>query len=142
MGLVYEVSLSPLDFVFREQKSLNSILFELSIELLSDFEKLPPFDKNIELTVSAIIREIFEKEPSIFAIYHVSNVDKRGLIRKILFQKWFSKNNLNFLEKYDKMIEDEFEIFYISLLLRKDNPLKTTILESFNQWIDDTNSTK
>lgn len=141
-GFVYGISLSPLDFVFRENDELIPLIFELSIEILSDFDKLPPRDKKIELTVSKIVKSIFEKEKSIFAIYHVSNIDKRAISRKKLFQKWFDNNNINFLEKHDKMIEDEFEVFYISLLLRKDNPQKEKILESFNQWIDDTNATK
>jgi len=49
---------------------------------------------------------------------------------------------MNFWKGSKKIIEDKSEIFYISLILRTDNSLKSDIIDFFANWIDDTNATK
>lgn len=98
--------------------------------------------KKIETTITQIVKHFFQHEPLSFAVFHISNIDKKVISRRRLFSNWFDKHNNDFLEKFDKIIEDKSEIFYVSLILRKDNALKSAIIDFFVNWIDDTNATK
>ncbi len=140
--VTYEVIFSSLDFVFIDKNVLKDAIYELSIELITKVQKLPIKDSKIEPTITIIVKSFFENNPSSFAIFHISNIDKKVSLRKRLFTHWFNKYNDNFLEKHEKIVEDQFDIFYISLMLRVDNPLKINILDYFEDWIQQTNTIK
>lgn len=141
-GIAYEVVFSPMDFIFDDENVLKNNIYELSIELVTKLKVLPPKDEKIEVTIAEIVKTFFINEPSSFAVFHVANIDKKVSLRKRLFSSWFDKYNDNFLEKHDKIIEDQFDIFYVSLILRVDNPLKENVLKYFSDWINMTNATK
>lgn len=141
-GAAYEVTFSPMEFIFDDENALKSNIYELSIELVTKLKVLPPKDEKIEMTIVQIVRHFFQNEPLNFAVFHVSNIDKKVISRRRLFSNWFEKHNNDFLERFEKIIEDKSEIFYISLILRTDNSLKSDIIDFFANWIDDTNAIK
>jgi len=140
--ITYEVTFSPMEYIFDDENSLKSNIYELSLELVTKLKVLPPKDEKIEMTIAQIVRHFFQNEPLNFAVFHVSNIDKKVISRSRLFSNWFEKHNNDFLERFEKIIEDKSEIFYISLILRTDNSLKSEIIDFFENWIDDTNATK
>lgn len=140
--ITYEVTFSPMEFVFDDESALKHNIYELSIELVTKLNVLPSKDKKIEFTITQIVKHFFLHEPLSFAVFHIANIDKKVISRRRLFSNWFEKHNNDFLEKFEKIIEDKSEIFYVSLILRKDNALKSEIIDFFVNWIDYTNATK
>lgn len=140
--ITYEVTFSPMEFIFDDENALKSNIYELSIELVTKLEDLPPKDEKIEMTIVQIVRHFFQNEPLNFEVFHVSNIDKKVISRRRLFSNWFEKHNNDFLERFEKIIEDKSEIFYISLIFRTDNSLKSDIIDFFANWIEDTNAIK
>ena len=140
--ITYEVTFSPMEFIFDDENALKINIYELSINLVTKLEDLPPKDEKIEMTIVQIVRHFFQNEPLNFEVFHVSNIDKKVISRRRLFSNWFEKHNNDFLERFEKIIEDKSEIFYISLILRTDNSLKSDIIDFFANWIDDTNAIK
>lgn len=141
-GFAYEITFSPMEFVFDDENALKHNIYELTIELVTKLNVLPPKDEKIETTITQIVKHFFQHGPLSFAVFHISNIDKKVISRRRLFSNWFEKHNNDFLEKFEKIIEDKSEIFYVSLILRKDNALKSEIIDFFVNWIDDTNATK
>ena len=140
--ITYEVTFSPMEFIYDYENALKSNIYELSINLVTKLEDLPPKDEKIEMTIVQIVRHFFQNEPLNFEVFHVSNIDKKVISRRRLFSNWFEKHNNDFLERFEKIIEDKSEIFYISLIFRTDNSLKSDIIDFFANWIDDTNAIK
>ena len=100
--ITYEVTFSPMEFIFDDENALKSNIYELSIELVTKLKVLPPKDEKIEMTIVQIVRHFFQNEPLNFAVFHVSNIDKKVISRRRLFSNWFKKHNNEFLERFEK----------------------------------------
>ena len=139
---LYEVVFSKLDFIFQSNDQIKDHIYELSVEIVSNFDKLPAKNTKTAATIAQIIEHYFRNHPSSFAVFHILNTDKKGSSRNTIFSNWFKRYNSDFLEKHDKIIKDDIDIFYVSLILRKDNPLKNSVLLYFSDWINRTNASK
>ncbi len=94
------------------------------------------FDSQISTTILFIVNDFFNKNDHKVLIYFCFGDDGYSRHRSIVFNKWSKELNTH-IEKYDSKVKYENEMIYGSLMIVKDNPLKTLILEAFNTYIQD-----
>ena len=88
-------------------------------------------DKNIKLTIFAIIRLFFKNENHVLTfVADISDLKQHA--RNRLFNMWKNENDIegNF-EKYDVEIETEDEVYYTSMILHSNNIHKTEYKQAF-----------
>ena len=98
----------------------------------------PPKDERIELTIIAILSQFF-KENSNSLIYVCDNLDKKHHARHRKFSQWFSKQEGDFLEKFDTSILVEDVEILASLILHKANPFRAELVKYFFEQIESYN---
>lgn len=124
--------------VFEEQPFFEQGEFafaEHAYEVFLTLEKAPPAyptDTKIGATLAAVIKEFIDNDPSRLVFFTCDTADGRHLARYKRFNTWFSENNTDYYKLEDKIDYPAInKLFYITLILRNDNPNSGQILVSF-----------
>lgn len=129
-NIIYNVSFVEGSFYFPPFPDHFSV-FEFSINVLSLGDNLSaPLDIKTETTIVKILNAFLSNKENC-AIYICQNLDNRHYARKRKFDTWFKQAQNESIEKYDMTVEYDDFIYLTSLIIRKDNPHKTEIVEIF-----------
>ena len=87
------------------------------------------YDKRVSLTITKIIRDFFQKN-SHSLIFTCDSADSRHKVRNVLFRRWFNSFAGKEYIKHDRAAND----LLASIIVESDNPLKTDIIQEFNEY--------
>jgi Family of unknown function (DUF6169) len=103
----------------------------------------PAFDSLVSRTVCAIFEEFYLKSSLYVTIYICESNDGRQDIRASKFHKWFQHFVPKDFNKYDSsIVDDEGEVYPVSLIIKDKNPNKTFIVLEFISIISGYNEDK
>ncbi len=91
-------------------------------------------DNRISATIVEILRRFFEKEENAM-IMVCDSVDGKEEKRRKLFDRWFEKHADDSILKYDASAPLEDYRLFISIYLKKNNPNKALLLQSFYELL-------
>ena len=131
-NVYYNVQFTEGSFYFAGFPSYLSV-FEFSISVISLGDNLtPPLDRRVETTVVSILK-VFLSNHANSILYICETIDHRQRARYRKFDMWFNQNisELPELEKHDAFITYEDLEFLSSLIVHKNNPHKTELVELF-----------
>lgn len=103
--------------------------------IINKNKKASPNDDKLKHTIFCIIEEFFRANPSIL-LYICETGDGKQTARSRLFLRWF-KNYEGATELYlqDVEIESEGVMNYAALIIQRNNPDFSSIIETFNETI-------
>lgn len=124
---------------FVEQSFFNDNVFPYAnstFQLFLRLEKAPPAystDPKIGITVTAIIQDFVDKDPLRILFFTCDTADGRQVARFRKFTTWFLWYHNGNFARYDETITytSGKKQFLITLLIRVDNPYKSSILQSY-----------
>ncbi|GAB3884063.1 DUF6169 family protein [Spirosoma agri] len=133
-GRTYSVSFVEQPFFNRSDFIFSDSTFEVFLRL----EKSPPAyftDPKIGATVTAILQNFIEKDPSRIVFFTCDTADGRQLARFRKFSSWFSENSDgNYFKLEDSVTYLALDKqFLITLIMRNDNQNIVDIVSSFVQ---------
>ena len=94
------------------------------------------YDGKIRATVIFIVNEFFQKNDHRTLIYFCFGDDGYSRHRNIVFNQWCKDLDIS-IEKHNGIILYENNHVYGSLIIVKDNPLKSLIVDSFNSYLEE-----
>ena len=126
-GVRYSVGFAH-DYHFMEEGAYQFYITNID-------NKTSPADKNIYITISAIVEDFFANEQAVM-IYFCDTKDNRQAMRDRLFQIWFHtyENNVNF-SMFNEHVTIDNIIYFASIILRKDHPLHNEVIASFHNFV-------
>lgn len=97
--------------------------------------KASPNDVKIRATITCIIEEFFRVNPDIL-LYMCDSANDQQAVRSRLFLRWFNA----YAQQQDfyirtEMVKDEGEENYIALIVRRDHPQLTIVIDTFDSVI-------
>lgn len=98
--------------------------------------KVPsPNDVKVKQTIKCIIEEFFLSNPDIL-LYQCETGDRRQSVRQRLFYRWFQEcaDQNKFVLKVSSL-EAEGVVNYIAMIVQRDNPSLSSIIEDFDNFI-------
>lgn len=99
--------------------------------------KRSKLDHQIRNTLFHIVSQVLIKDNTCGVVFVCDSSDKKQLVRKKLFDKWFQAANTNWFLKIDTELHiGENEIYYNSLIMKTDNPFKKQLMECYTDSID------
>ncbi len=141
-GLIYEVKFKPSDYLFADYPTFHDAVFELVIEVAESTsgQRIPP-DSLIAATIARIFLEFFQDRNRVI-VYICDSSDARESARYRKFNSWFEQFQVNLFLKVDVHLTDRTSTIYTSLILHRDNPNLSLIIEAFNEITRGGESTK
>ena len=126
-GVTYSVGFMP-DYLFMEEG-----LYQFFITNVSG--KTMRADKNVFETVRVIVEDFFSQGQPVM-LYICDTMDKRQATRDRLFRIWFNTYMMNadYTMFNDQVTLDKVH-YYASIILRKDHPLHSQVINSFHDFI-------
>jgi hypothetical protein len=144
-GIIYDIQFRPSPYLLgNENAEYANDIFEFIIDILyNPFDKSPPYDKLVSVTIAEVFRDFYLKKSETVCIYICDSSDNRQDIRRRKFEQWFYEYQDNSFSKFDdKFIDSHKNIFPISIILKKKNPNFSKIIEAFNTTILSFNTDK
>jgi hypothetical protein len=99
------------------------------------------YDGRVSATITSVIKDFFEKNDHRTLIYFCFGDDGYSRHRNIVFNQWSKKLDIS-VQKFDNTMRYEGRVIYGSLMIMKDNPLKSLIINSFNSYLKEMESHK
>jgi len=134
-GYHYEVYFVHSSYYFQENTHFNQNVFELVIKLLDSEHTLKTVrDSNIPPTIASIFVDLFQDHEKV-VVFSCDSSDNKQAARHRKFDDWFLKFNDDSFDKLNGIIEDTtYHIqYFMSMILRKDNPFKNEIIVAFEE---------
>ncbi len=133
----YEIYFVKTPYYFQEYNLFNDNVFELVIKLIEfndTFKKKPALDPHIPPTIAAIFLDFFQNHEKV-VVFSCDTSDRKQAVRNRKFDSWFLQFNDNTFIKLNGVIEDyDNEIqYFMSLIMKNNNPLKVEIIEAFEE---------
>ena len=94
------------------------------------------YDSGIRFTIMFIVNDFFNKNDHKTLIYFCFDDDGYSRHRSIVFNQWCKDLNVS-IEKHNSVIPYKGQFVYSSLIIVRDNPLKSLILKSFNTYLEE-----
>lgn len=135
LEVVYEIKFRSSDYLLGDQKAPYAhLIFEFIIEIVHNpLGKNPPLDKLVSTTISDIIKDFYFKQEQSVCIYICDSSDGKQELRRRKFDNWFYTHNQFGLVKIDEHIRDSKGIYYpISLIIQRNNPYFSEIIDGFS----------
>ncbi len=132
--IVYEIVFKPTPYLFElKNTEILENTFEFSILLkYNPNTKLPSNDKTIGATVVAIFVDFYSQKSKAISVYICESSDGKELARKRKFDQWFTEYNDETFIKVDKnLIDNNNNLFPVSLIISKLNPFEQEIFSAF-----------
>lgn len=136
--ILYEVRFKPSGYIFANDPELQSYVFEISIAIIENpLGKRPPGDRLVPPTIAHIFGEFFEQHERI-VVYVCDTSDQRGRVRQRKFTSWFNLyEGCTYTQFSDTMIDEAGVPYFISLIIRLDNPYRRRLLLAFDDLLTD-----
>ncbi len=133
-GLVYEVKFIPSTDYFNAYSGLEIEVFEMTISIADNplpGKKLPA-DERVAPTIFAIFEGFFLAQRHAI-VFICDSTDGRGYARYRKFGHWFQNKNARTDEmaKLDRIVVDDDERIYLSLVLSRHHPKLSRITDIF-----------
>lgn len=137
-AIIYEVRFKPSGYIFANDPEIQPFVFEMGITVLENpLEKRPPGDRLVPPTIAHIFGDFFEQHERI-VVYICDSSDKRGLVRQRKFNNWFSLYKGSSYAQFNDSLLDETGVpYFISLIIRLDNPYRRRLLLAFDDLVTD-----
>lgn len=130
-SILYEVRFKPSGYIFEDDPDIQPFVFEVSILVLENpLNKHPPSDPLVSKTIALIFGQFFEQHERI-VVYICDTSDRRGLVRHRKFTSWFERYKGDYVQLNDSIIDDKGAVYFVSLILRRENPFGGRIAASF-----------
>jgi len=132
-GLEYFVSFQKMDFENDFFEKLFSIdFYEANNQKFSN-------DPLIEVTITKIINDYFENNPSIILNYVCDSVDFKQDFRQKLFDKWYRNTQNNEYSKinFEYQIPEESMVYHLSFIFRTEFYKIEEVVEKVNLQLEE-----
>ncbi len=134
-----QVKFKPTDYLFGEESIFAPLTYELVIELIDDSIKAL-LDKLIPFTIASIFEDFFTQNAYNIVVYLYESSDSRQDARKRKFDSWFGYFKEQKYDKIEVMLSDPSgQLYFTTMILRKDNPNRKQILSNFVEVMADHN---
>lgn len=136
--ILYEVSFRPSGYIFANDPDLQPFVFEITIAVIDNpLGKRPPRDPLVPPTIARIFSNFFEQHERI-VVYICDTSDQRGRIRQRKFLSWFNYyKGVDYFQFNDTLTDEAGDHFFISLIIRLDNPYRRRLLLAFDDLLTD-----
>jgi Family of unknown function (DUF6169) len=131
----YEVYFVHSSYYFPENIHFNQNVFELVIKLLDSERTLKTVrDANIPPTIASIFVDFFKDHEKV-VVFSCDSSDNKQAARHRKFDDCFLKFNDDSFDKLNGIIEDTtYHVqYFMSMILRRDNPFKNEIVNAFEE---------
>ena len=137
-AIIYEVKFKPSGYIFSHDPAIQQFVFEISISVLENpLGKSPPSDPLVPPTIARIFGIFFEQHERI-VVYVCDTSDQRGNVRQRKFMSWFSYyKGLEYTQFTDTIVDEAGIPYFISLIVRIDNPFRRRLLLAFDDLLTD-----
>ena len=125
-ALVYQIS-----FFIDESLYVNDV-YQFVIEEINDIHSV--HDPKIEQTIVAILNSFFQSREHSLA-FVCDTKQGYASARNHLFQRWFRKYAGSQLIKQDGVIYTDGDMYYTSIITRKDNPNLELLQSNYSNYI-------
>lgn len=132
--IVYEVKFKRSTYLFENDPEISPNTYEFVIEVAQNLAgKRPPLDSKIPQTIANIFHDFFTNHERII-VYICDSSDQKELARNRKFNTWFDNyKGIDFWKLDTTLQDDDGIVYYTSLIIRKDNPLKLRIIAAFEE---------
>ncbi|MVM38032.1 hypothetical protein GO730_11240 [Spirosoma sp. HMF3257] len=136
--ILYEVSFKPSGYIFANDPELQPFVFEISIVVIENpTDKHPPADPRVPPTIAQIFGSFFEQHERV-VVYVCDTSDQRGSVRQRKFLNWFGYyKGVDYAQFNDTLTDEEGVHYYVSLIIRLDNPYRRRLLLAFDDLLTD-----
>jgi Family of unknown function (DUF6169) len=141
-GISYDVAFVKAETYFQSSELFVNRTFELIIQPNKEQINIKPLkDSKLPPTIVAIFLHFFKNYERI-VVFSCDTTDRKQAARHRKFSDWFLRFNDDTFLKFDGIIDDKSNDnqYYMSMILRNDNPDKIEIEEAFSMLIDDLKS--
>ena len=137
--IVYEVKFKNTSYVFDGYSDRKIFAYELIITVEENpTGKSPALDSKIPFTIASIFRDFFGKNNEQVVVYICDSSDRKQAARRRKFNQWVDVFKGDEFVKIDtEIIEPSGVVYYNSIIIRADNPLRTEITQAFINLSDD-----
>lgn len=135
----YEVKFKSSSYLFEGYTDYSVAAFEFVIKVaINTTGKSPALDSKIPFTIASIFRDFFSKNNEQVVIYICDSSDRKQAARRRKFNQWVDVFKGDEFVKIDtEIIEPSGVVYYNSIIIRADNPLRTEITQAFIHLSDD-----
>jgi len=135
-GDIYIAYFTEFVLLDQSERDISVVSFGFNCKR-ADEEKRQHFDEKVKQTIIYIIKEFFDEQGENAILYMCMNNDGKARDRHIIFNRWFNEFKEGF-EKHNSSEVNGKLGFYGSILLKKGNPDKQKLIDSFyftiNYW--------
>ena len=137
-SIIYEVSFKPSGYIFANDPEIQSLVFEISVVVIENpTGKRPPGDPLVPPTIARIFGSFFEQHERV-VVYVCDTSDQRGQARQRKFTSWFSYyQGVEYAQFSDSIVDETGVIYFVSLIIRLDNPYRRRLLLAFDDLVTD-----
>jgi hypothetical protein len=96
--------------------------------------KRPSRDPLIPPTIATIFGVFFEQHERVI-VYICDTSDERGEARQRKFSSWFNLYKGSYIQFNDSVIDEKGEIYYVSLIIKRNNPYRLRLMLAFNELV-------
>ncbi|WP_236652702.1 DUF6169 family protein [Chitinophaga vietnamensis] len=117
---------------FSDYPEFCEDVFTFGFDRISVHAGPHPDDILIRCTIIQLISDFLYKHTDKALFFVCDSVDKRGISRMRLFERWCRINKIPHLEKHNTSILSPDMELYASIMLHGDHPLKDYVIRSFH----------